>query len=150
MVHSCGFFPYSLHSKICLSLGTSLRQSSVMLEIKAGPGKKNNEKTHEILKYEIAIFFWERVQWLETYFYKMYHFKTFTKCITLKNECLLICLILQSDIEIKLIYLLLLRREQLAYDLFHEENVPLFHVGVLVHHLNPNLDLYNVKKNHGH
>lgn len=52
-----GSFLYSLHSKICLSLGTSLRQSSVMLEIKAGPGKKNNEKTHEILKYEIAIFF---------------------------------------------------------------------------------------------
>lgn len=98
---------------------------------------------------EIAIF-WERVQWLETYFYKMYHFKSFTKCITLKNECLLIWLILQSDMEMKLIYLLLLLREQLAYDLFHEENVPLFHVGVLVHHLNPNLDLYNVKQDHGH
>lgn len=35
-----GSFLYSLHSKICLSLGTSLRQSSVMLEIKAGPGRK--------------------------------------------------------------------------------------------------------------
>lgn len=145
-MHSCGFFPYSLHSKICLSLGTSLRQSSVMLEIKAGPGKKKTTKKR--MRYsnmKSPFFFRERVQWLETYFYKMYHFKTFTKCITLKNECLLICLILQSDIEIKLIYLLLLRREQLAYDLFHEENVPLFHVGVLVHHLNPNLDLYNVK-----
>lgn len=52
--------------------------------------------------------------------------------------------------EMKLIYLLLLLREQLAYDLFHEENVPLFHVGVLVPHLNPNLDLYNVKQDHGH
>lgn len=80
----------------------------------------------------------------------MYHFKTFTKSITLKNECLLICLISQSEMEMKLIYLLLLLREQLAYDLFHEENVPLFHVGVLVPHLNPNLDLYNVKQNHGH
>lgn len=145
-MHSCGFFPYSLHSKICLSLGTSLRQSSVMLEIKAGPGKKKQRKNAwDTQIWNRHLFFRERVQWLETYFYKMYHFKTFTKCITLKNECLLICLILQSDIEIKLIYLLLLRREQLAYDLFHEENVPLFHVGVLVHHLNPNLDLYNVK-----
>lgn len=32
-----------------------------MLEIKVGFGKKNNEKMYEIFKYEIVIFFLERV-----------------------------------------------------------------------------------------
>lgn len=46
-------FLYLLQSKMCLSLGMSLRQSSVMLEIKAGPGRKPTEKhDKQILKYK--------------------------------------------------------------------------------------------------
>lgn len=74
-MHSCGFFPYSLHSKICLSLGTSLRQSSVMLEIKAGPGKKTTKKRMRYSNMKSPFFFEREYSGLKL---------TFTKCITLK------------------------------------------------------------------